>query len=90
VLSRPTPLCCESDSHPNYSVEGWSAKAKELNPVQIPSDAEILAGHMIGDMSKPDIEWLYVALLHTGEWRLYTWDGSSVGLAERVLAGIIA
>jgi hypothetical protein len=52
----------------------------------IPSDAEILAGHMIGDMSKPDTEWLYVALLRTGEWRLYTWDGST--WVERVLAGM--
>jgi hypothetical protein len=58
----------------------------EPDSVRVPSDAEILAGHMIGDMSKPDTEWLYVALLHTGEWRLYTWDGST--WVERVLAGM--
>jgi hypothetical protein len=43
----------------------------------MPTDAEILYGTLVGDGTRPnESQWLYIALLHTGEIRLFTWDGA--------------
>lgn len=41
----------------------------------MPADSEILRGYLIGVPFRPDSEWVYVALLHTGERLEFTWDG---------------
>jgi hypothetical protein len=53
----------------------------------MPTDAEILYGTLVGDGTRPnESRWLYIALLHTGEIRLFTWDGAE--WVRRELQGI--